>query len=59
MQTFNQALASLLSRKTISMDEAFGRTNDPDELKNMIASGGGGNLPGQAPGGPAGRPPGR
>ncbi len=59
MQTFNQALASLLSRKTISMDEAFGRTNDPDELKNMIASGGGGNLPGQMPMGGPGRPPGR
>lgn len=59
MQTFNQALASLLSRKQISMDEAFGRTNDPDELKNMIASGGGGNLPGQQATGPLGRPPGR
>ncbi len=59
MQTFNQALASLLSKKIISMDEAFGRTNDPDELKNMIASGGGGNLPGQMPMGAPGRPPGR
>ena len=48
MQTFNQALAALLSRKLISMDEAFGRTNDPDELKNMMASGSAGaaQLPG-------------
>ena len=59
MQTFNQALASLLHRKTISMDEAFGRTNDPDELKNMIASGTGGNLPGQQQPAQPGRPPGR
>jgi twitching motility protein PilT len=60
MQTFNQALAALLSRKLISIDEAFGRTNDPDELKNMIASGSGANqLPGHQSGGPAGRPPGR
>jgi twitching motility protein PilT len=60
MQTFNQALAFLLSRKQISVDEAFGRTSDPDELKNMIASGGGGNLPGaQAGQSMPGRPPGR
>ena len=59
MQTFNQALASLLFKKIISMDEAFGRTSEPDELKNMIASGGGGNLPGQQATGPMGRPPGR
>ncbi len=59
MQTFNQALASLLSKKTISMDEAFGRTNDPDELKNIIASGGGAQLPGHQATGPSGRPQGR
>ncbi|MEW5742219.1 MAG: type IV pilus twitching motility protein PilT [Myxococcota bacterium] len=64
MQTFNQALAALLARKLISMDEAFGRTSDPDELKNIIASGGGAALPGHqaqgAMGGmPAQRPPGR
>ena len=52
MQTFNQALAALLSRRVISMDEAFGRTSDAEELKNMMASGSGaGNLPGhQSPG---------
>ncbi len=41
MQTFNQALAVLLGKKLISMEEAYGRTSDPDELKNMMASGGG------------------
>jgi twitching motility protein PilT len=64
MQTFNQSLAALLSRKLISMDEAFGRSSDPDELKNIIASGGGAALPGhQAQGAMAGvqrpGPPGR
>lgn len=62
MQTFNQALAALLSRKLISMDEAFGRTSDPEELKNIMASGGGTQLPGHQASGnmprPAG-PPGR
>ena len=61
MQTFNQSLASLLARKVISMEEAFGRTSDPDELKNIIASGGGAVLPGHQaqtsgsprPGGPS------
>jgi twitching motility protein PilT len=47
MQTFNQSLAMLLSRKLISMEEAFARTSEPDELKNIMASGGGaGSLPG-------------
>ncbi len=62
MQTFNQSLGQLLSRKLISMDEAFARTSDADELKNILASGGGGaaSLPGHAgnmPGrqGPMGR----
>ncbi|MFT3706776.1 MAG: type IV pilus twitching motility protein PilT [Archangium sp.] len=62
MQTFNQALAALLARKMISMDEAFGRTSDPEELKNIMASGGGGSaLPGhQAQGAvPRGGPPSR
>ena len=61
MQTFNQGLAQLLQRKLISMDEAFNRTSDPEELKNVIASGGGGQqLPGhQVQGGPPRPPPGR
>src|SRR5436190_14801538 len=48
MQTFNQALAALLQRRLISQEEAFGRSSDPEELKNILASGaGGGNLPGR------------
>ena len=56
MQTFNQALAALLSRRLITQDEAFGRSPDPDELRNILASGAGaGGLPGQRPSAVAGR----
>jgi twitching motility protein PilT len=59
MQTFNQALASLLFRKVISMDEAFARTSDAEELKNIMASGGGGAVPPGQMGGASTRPPSR
>ena len=39
MQTLNQSLASLMSRKLISQEEAFGRSSDVEELKNILASG--------------------
>jgi twitching motility protein PilT len=56
MQTFNQALASLLMRRLISQEEAFGRSSDPDELKNILASGNAGaTLPGQRPSGVGGQ----
>ncbi|MBM7114119.1 PilT/PilU family type 4a pilus ATPase [[Archangium] primigenium] len=55
MQTFNQALAALLMRRLITQDEAFGRSNDPDELRNLLAGSGPGGLPGQRPAGPPGR----
>jgi twitching motility protein PilT len=56
MQTFNQALAQLLIKRLITQDEAFGRSSDAEELKNIIASGGGATLAGQQrPGGPGGR----
>ena len=48
MQTFNQSLASLVARKIISTDEAYNRTPDLEELKNIIASGAATNIPGHA-----------
>ncbi len=53
MQTFNQSLASLYLRRLITMDEAMGRSSDPEELKNILAGGG---QRGVAGGGPAPRP---
>jgi twitching motility protein PilT len=41
MQTMNQSLASLYGRRMISMDDALGRSSDTEELKQMIAQGGG------------------
>ncbi len=49
MQTMNQSLTDLFSRRMISLEEAMGRTSDPDELKTMITNSGG------AAGGPAPR----
>lgn len=45
MQTFNQALGALLAKRLISMEEAFARTSEPEELKNIMATTGG-TLPG-------------
>jgi twitching motility protein PilT len=39
MQTFNQSLAALVNKRLITVDEALGRSSDPDELRNMLASG--------------------
>ncbi len=36
MQTMNQSLYCLYSRRVITLEEAMGRSSDPDELKNMI-----------------------
>ncbi len=36
MQTMNQSLFSLLSRRLITMEEAMGRSPDQDELRTMI-----------------------
>ncbi|HVO18021.1 MAG TPA: type IV pilus twitching motility protein PilT [Anaeromyxobacter sp.] len=41
MQTFNQSLAAAVAKHLISVDEAMGRTSDPDELKNLLTSGAG------------------
>ena len=53
MQTFNQALAGLVLRRMITQEEALNRSSDPEELKNVLASGGG-----LAAGGAPARPPG-
>src|SRR5918911_656540 len=47
MQTFNQSLAALVTKRQITQEEAFLRTSDADELKNIIASGAAAHLPGQ------------
>ena len=38
MQTMNQALFNLFTRKAISLDDALGWSMDPDELRQMLAS---------------------
>jgi twitching motility protein PilT len=40
MQTMNQSLFSLYSRRMISLEEALGRSSDPDELKQMLGMAG-------------------
>ncbi|KAF0221890.1 MAG: twitching motility protein [Geobacteraceae bacterium] len=40
MQTLNQSLFNLFVKRFISLEEAMGRSTEPDELKQMIASGG-------------------
>ena len=39
MQTFNQSLAALLAKRLITSEEALARSSDPEELRNIIASG--------------------
>jgi twitching motility protein PilT len=39
MQTMNQSLYNLLRKRLISLDDAMGRTPEPDELKQMISAG--------------------
>ena len=40
MQTMNQALYNIFSKKIISLDEALGRSSNVDELRDMLATGG-------------------
>ena len=40
MQTLNQSLHSLYTRRLISLDDAMGRSSDPDELKQMLGNAG-------------------
>jgi twitching motility protein PilT len=37
MQTFNQSLAQLFSKRLITVEEAMARSSDPDELKNILS----------------------
>ena len=39
MQTFNQSLAALVGRRLITLEEAIGRSSDPDELRNILSTG--------------------
>jgi twitching motility protein PilT len=39
MQTLNQSLCSLYSRRLITLEEAMSRSNDQDELRSMIEGG--------------------
>ena len=40
MQTLNQSLFSLFISRTITLEEALGRSSDVDELKTMIGAAG-------------------
>ncbi|HMJ13172.1 MAG TPA: type IV pilus twitching motility protein PilT [Polyangiaceae bacterium] len=36
MQTLNQSLAALYNKRLITLEEAYGRSNEVDELRNML-----------------------
>lgn len=40
MQTMNQSLLNLCARRLVTMEEAFGRSQDPDELRQMMINAG-------------------
>ncbi|MDH3521851.1 MAG: type IV pili twitching motility protein PilT, partial [Myxococcales bacterium] len=40
MQTMNQSLAAALQRRLISLEDAMGRSADPEELRNLIGRSG-------------------
>jgi twitching motility protein PilT len=40
MQTMNQSICSLYLRRMISLEEAIGRSSDPDELQTLISNSG-------------------
>ncbi len=45
MQTMNQSLFNLYQKRQISLDDALGRSSEPEELKQMLASVGAGMQP--------------
>jgi twitching motility protein PilT len=48
MQTFNQSLAVAFAKRLITIEEAMARSSDPEELKNILASGGAARAPAAA-----------
>ncbi len=48
MQTMNQSLLNLYQRRTITLDDAMGRSSDPDELRQMLGMAGG-QMPSKKP----------
>jgi twitching motility protein PilT len=40
MLTMNQSLATLYTKRLITMDDALGRSSDPEELRTLINQGG-------------------
>jgi Tfp pilus assembly pilus retraction ATPase PilT len=40
MQTMNQSLMNLYTRRVITRDEAIARSHEPDELEAMLRSAG-------------------
>lgn len=55
MQTLNQSLAQLYTRRLISLEEAINHSSDPEELQQIISNGGvmpGAGMSGRPNGGP-------
>jgi len=48
MQTMNQSLLSLYQRRLITLEDAFGRSTDPEELKQMLGMASG-SMPNKKP----------
>ena len=62
MQTLNQSLFNLYSRRLITLEETMARSLEPDELRNMLEQKGliaGGGATKYGPGGRQGQQPGR
>lgn len=51
MQTLNQSLASLVSRRMVALEDALGRSPDVDELRQLISGGPNTAMPPKRPGG--------
>lgn len=49
MQTMNQSLASLIQRRIISLENGMIYSPDPEELKQLLATGGATSRPGMTP----------